>query len=133
MLLHLLNNSEKAKFLELALYVANIDNNFNKQEKEKIKEICKEIELECNKFDSKINIDEIINFFAKSEDFKKKIVFIEILCLMLVDGIVKEEKAFLEKLKEHFQLDDEFESKVISWCQEFNKIKLNGFLLLKGA
>ena len=96
-----------------------------------MKEICKEMELDCKEFDLKTDIDEVVDFFAKGEEFKKRVVFIEILCLMLVDGIVQEEKEFLEKLKEKFKLDNEFESKVINWCQEFYKIKFDGFLLLK--
>jgi uncharacterized tellurite resistance protein B-like protein len=131
MFLHLLNETEKVKFLELAVYVANVDNEFSQKEKEKIKEICKEMELDCKEVELKTDIDEVVDFFAKCEEFKKRVVFIEILCLMLVDGIVQEEKEFLEKLKEKFKLDNEFESKVIKWCQEFYKIKFDGFLLLK--
>ncbi len=130
MLLYLLDYEEKKMFKNLALIVAKSDNDFTDKEKKKIKDFCKEMNIKCDDFNNDVKLESIISFFSKKELFKRKIVVMEILCLMLVDGLVNEEREILNKLIKEFKLENNFEDKVIDWCQEYNKIIFDAFLLI---
>jgi len=130
MFLNLLDYEEKTVFKQLAVLVARADGDFSDREKEKIGEFCKEMGIECGDLKEDMNLDEIAGFFSKKEAFKKKAVVFEILCLMLVDGLVREEKKILKFLLERLGIDKSFEEKVLKWCQEYNRLKFEAFLLI---
>ena len=130
MFLKLLTDEEKRLFLNLAIYIASVDNDFTDKEKEKIKVFCKEMEIECENFITKLSLNDVLDKLNFLEVFKKKIVLLEIVCLMLVDGLVKEEEKVLDQMIEKFGLDISLKDKMIKWCQKYNQILLEGYLLI---
>lgn len=89
-----LQAKEKFSFLQLAHYLARIDNSYGKKEEEIILEYCLEMGIEnLSFFDEKsFLLEDILKDFKSKQS--KRIVVLELLILVHIDGIVhlKEEK-----------------------------------------
>ncbi|MDD2291048.1 MAG: TerB family tellurite resistance protein [Aliarcobacter sp.] len=106
MLLMKLQAKEKFSFLQLAHYLARIDNKYGQKEEEIILEYCTEMGIEnLDSFDfDNFSLDKILNDF-KSES-SKRIVILELMILIHIDHTFNlNEKKLIQKISESFGID----------------------------
>lgn len=86
MFLMKLQSKEKFSFLQLAHYLARIDNVFGKKEEDFIFEYCSEMGIEnIDKFNVEdFNLEDILNDFKSIES--KRIVVLELMILIHIDS-----------------------------------------------
>lgn len=101
-----LESKEKFSFLQLAHYLARIDNKFGEREEEIISEYCTEMGIEnLDSFDMQtFSLDKILNDF-KSEK-SKRIVILELMILIHIDHSFNiNEQILMEKISQSFGID----------------------------
>ena len=106
MLLMKLQSREKFSFLQLAHYLARIDNKFGVREEEIILEYCVEMGIEnLDSFDlENFSLEKILKDF-KSES-SKKIVILELMILIHIDHSFNlNEKKIIQRISENFGID----------------------------
>ena len=106
MLLMKLQSKEKFSFLQLAHYLARIDNKFGEREEEIISEYCTEMGIEnLDSFDfENFSLEKILKDF-KSES-SKKIVILELMILIHIDHSFNlNEKKLIQRISENFGID----------------------------
>ena len=106
MLLMKLQSREKFSFLQLAHYLARIDNKYGKREEEIILEYCVEMGIEnLDSFDfENFSLEKILKDF-KSES-SKKIVILELMILIHIDHSFNlNEKKLIQRISENFGID----------------------------
>ena len=106
MLLMKLQSKEKFSFLQLAHYLARIDNDFGAREEEIILEYCVEMGIEnLDSFDfENFSLEKILKDF-KSES-SKKIVILELMILIHIDHSFNlNEKKLIQRISENFGID----------------------------
>ena len=106
MLLMKLQSREKFSFLQLAHYLARVDNKYGEKEEEIILEYCTEMGIEnLDSFDfDNFSLDNILKDF-KSEK-SKRIVILELMILIHIDHIFNiNEKKLIQKISDSFGID----------------------------
>ena len=106
MLLMKLQSKEKFSFLQLAHYLARVDNHYGKKEEEIILEYCTEMGIEnIGSFDfDNFSLDNILKDFKSQRS--KRIVILELMILIHIDHIFNiNEKKLIEKISESFGID----------------------------
>ena len=106
MLLMKLESKEKFSFLQLAHYLARVDNHYGKKEEEIILEYCTEMGIEnIGSFDfDNFSLDNILKDFKSQRS--KRIVILELMILIHIDHIFNiNEKKLIEKISESFWID----------------------------
>ena len=116
MLLMKLQSKEKFSFLQLAHYLARIDNKFGEREEEIISEYCTEMGIEnLDNFDMEnFSLDNILKDF-KSEA-SKRIVILELMILIHIDHNFNiNEQILMEKISSSFGIDLEDVNDYSQW------------------
>ena len=106
MLLMKLEAREKFAFLQLAHYLARVDNKYGKREEDIILEYCVEMGIEnLDSFDlENFSLEKILKDF-KSES-SKKIVILELMILIHIDHSFNlNEKKIIQRISENFGID----------------------------
>ena len=106
MLLMKLQSKEKFSFLQLAHYLARVDNKYGKREEEIILEYCVEMGIEnLDSFDfENFSLEKILKDF-KSES-SKKIVILELMILIHIDHTFNlNEKILIQRISESFGIN----------------------------
>ena len=106
MLLMKLQSKEKFSFLQLAHYLARVDNKYGKREEEIILEYCSEMGIEnLDSFDfENFSLENILKDF-KSEA-SRRIVILELMILIHIDHSFNlNEKKLIQKISENFGID----------------------------
>lgn len=106
MLLMKLQAREKFAFLQLAHYLARIDNDFGKSEEEIILEYCDEMGIEnIDSFDmTNFSLDDILKNF-KSEK-SKRIVILELMILIHIDNNFNiNEQILMDQISQNFGIN----------------------------
>lgn len=111
MLLSLLNRKEKLKFLDLAVYMVDVDGEPNAVEKRLLEMMLAEVGEGIAKeytFDGSENIDSTIQFFLDSNKVVRNIVFLNLIKILLVDDLYNtSEHLFLEEIQKKFGISAE--------------------------
>ncbi|MBP9490310.1 MAG: TerB family tellurite resistance protein [Aliarcobacter sp.] len=106
MLLMKLQSKEKFSFLQLAHYLARVDNKYGRREEEIILEYCSEMGIEnLDSFDfENFSLENILKDF-KSEA-SRRIVILELMILIHIDHSFNlNEKKLIQKISENFGID----------------------------
>ena len=106
MLLMKLQSKEKFSFLQLAHYLARVENKYGQKEEEIILEYCSEMGIEnLDSFDfENFSLENILKDF-KSEA-SKRIVILELMILIHIDHSFNlNEKKLIQKISENFGID----------------------------
>jgi len=105
MVLYRLNEEEKKAFLELAHYLARVDNNFMDKEKEIIKQYCIEMNIQDIEYDkNKFDLNKTLQKFKNPKS--QKIVLLEIMALIYADNILHPaEKRVLNVMCKEFNIN----------------------------
>lgn len=108
MLLMKLEAREKFSFLQLAHYLARIDNNYGSKEEEIILEYCSEMGIEnLEAFEiENFSLEKILNDFKSKKS--QKIVLLELMILIYIDQEFHiNEKEIIDKISTKFQFENE--------------------------
>jgi hypothetical protein len=131
MFLSILNNQEKEDFLNLIINVAEIDGDFTQTEKNQIGAYVLEMGLNLKEKEEYNKTSEaLLNKLSQSSNEVKKAIFVEVIALMLVDGMKDEEKVLLTQMQNKFNFDDKFKSDAINWYSEILPLYKKGFELV---
>lgn len=123
MLLMKLESREKFAFLQLAHYLARVDNSFGKEEEEVILEYCDEMGIEnIDSFDMEnFNLEATLNNFKSKRS--KKIVVLELMILVHIDSIFNiNEQISIEKISQNFGIETKDLNDFSSWGKSVAKL-----------
>lgn len=123
MLLMKLEAREKFAFLQLAHYLARVDNNFGKEEEEVILEYCDEMGIEnIDSFDmDSFNLEATLNNFKSKRS--KKIVVLELMILVHIDSVFNiNEQILIEKISQNFGISTKDLNDFSSWGKSVAKL-----------
>lgn len=110
MFLSLLSKKEKLKFLDLAIYMVDIDGEPTTVEKRILNKMFSEVEdvREEYSFTRTSSIDETIKFFETTNPVVKNIVFLNLVTISMEDDLYNtSEMLFLEDLQKTFKIPSE--------------------------
>ncbi len=117
MFLSYLSRKEKLKFLDLAIYMADIDGEPTNIEKRVLTKMFAEVEevREEYTFTKSESIDETIEFFVNSNPVVKNIVYLNLVTISMEDDLYNtSELLFLEGLQNKFGISAEKRRDLIS-------------------
>ena len=123
MLLMKLESREKFAFLQLAHYLARVDNSFGKEEEEVILEYCDEMGIEnIDSFDMEnFNSEATLNNFKSKRS--KKIVVLELMILVHIDSVFNiNEQILIEKISQNFGIETKDLNDFSSWGKSVAKL-----------
>ena len=117
MFLSLLNRKEKLKFLDLAIYMIDIDGAPNEIEKRLLDMMIAELGEVCDEytFEKSLPIEETIDFFAMSNQVVKNIIYLNLVKITMTDDLYNtSEHLFLELLQDKFGIGFEKRRELMS-------------------
>ena len=123
MLLMKLEAREKFAFLQLAHYLARVDNNFGKEKEEVILEYCDEMGIEnIDSFDmDSFNLEATLNNFKSQRS--RKIVVLELMILVHIDSVFNiNEQILIEKISQNFGISTKDLNDFSSWGKSVAKL-----------
>ncbi len=106
MFLNLFNQEEKENFLELVYKIANLDGNYDEDEKELINNY--KIELGLSHIPDTSSIETLIKFFSEKSEQIQKIVWFELYAVIMADDVVAQaETKIIDLVKKDFTISEE--------------------------
>ncbi|MDX4058466.1 TerB family tellurite resistance protein [Aliarcobacter skirrowii] len=123
MLLMKLQSREKFAFLQLAHYLARVDNNFGKEEEDIILDYCDEMGIDnIDSFDnSKFDLEEILRNFKSQRS--RKIVLMELMILVHIDTVFNiNEQVVIEKISKYFDISQKDIENFSAWGKSVAKL-----------
>lgn len=116
MLLMKLSDEIKKYYLNLSLCLAKADGIFSDTEKKLIDAQCAEMGIGNNRYEEDHTYDDICKKIKdKATNSEKKIIFIELISLALVDEeFVDEEKKFIEQIREMLGIPKEVSEQAVN-------------------
>lgn len=110
MFLSLLKEKEKLKFLDLAMYMVDIDGSATEFEKVLLDRMCREVGhvVTDYSFVNSDSIDVTMDFFKKCNRVVKNIVFLNLMIISMSEDLYNTtEHLFIEKLQKLFDITPE--------------------------
>ena len=107
MWLSLLNTKETLKFLDLAIYMVTLDGDPTDAQKNILERISREVGFVVSdySFDKRDSVEETIEFFAKSNQVVKNVVYLNLVKISLVEDLYNTtEHAFLETIQKKLNI-----------------------------
>lgn len=123
MFLMKLQSKEKFAFLQLAHFLARIDNTFGDKEEEIILEYCTEMGIHnLDSFDMEsFSLEKNLKNYSSTSS--KKIVVLELMILIHIDDIFNiDEKIIMKKILDKFNLDGKKVEKYSKWGEDVAKL-----------
>ena len=108
MYLSMLDNEKRHLFLNLEIYMSQIDGDFSEEEKTIINAHCIEMHIDNNNYEPDIPRDEVLKALRETlTSQEKKIVFLELAATILADNVYHEaEKKLVENLAELLDISE---------------------------
>ena len=110
MLLSLLNKKEMLKFLDLAIYMVDIDGEPTQYEKTILNRMIAELEAVKDEYSFRLtdSVENTIEFFTKCNSVVKNIVYLNLVVISMEDDLYNtSELLFLEKIQKKFGISAE--------------------------
>lgn len=108
MFLYKLSNTEKHLFLDLEIYMAMIDGEFNDAEKRMIDLHAVEMRVDHNQYTPEKSIDEVRSSIKRLDTRTKRVFFFELIATVMSDGVyTSDEKTLIENLAVMFDIDND--------------------------
>ena len=110
MLLSLLNKKEMLKFLDLAIYMVDIDGEPTQYEKTILNKMLAELEAVKEEYSFRLtdSVENTIDFFTKCNSVVKNIVYLNLVVISMEDDLYNtSELLFLEKIQKKFGISAE--------------------------
>ena len=134
MFLSLLNQKETLKFLDLAIYMVDIDGEPTEIEKSILEKMFREVGYIVNEysFEYSDSIEETIEFFVHSNRIVKSVVFLNLVKITMIDDLYNTtEHLFLEQLQEKFDITPERRRELMGLVYEERDIRERAVRVLK--
>lgn len=134
MFLSLLNQKETLKFLDLAIYMVDIDGEPTEVEKNILERMFREVGYVVTdySFQNSASIEETIDFFVNTNRVVKNVVFLNLVKITLIDDLYNTtEHLFLEKLQEKFDITPERRRELMSLAYEERDLRERTARILK--
>ena len=117
MFLSLLNKKEKLKFLDLAIYMVDIDGEPNETEKRVLSKMLAEVEEVKDEYSFEMtdSIENTINFFKDCNKVVRNVVYLNLVKISMEDDLYNtSELLFLETIQKKFAINAEKRREIIS-------------------
>jgi hypothetical protein len=117
MFLSLLNKKEMLKFLELAIYMVDIDGETTDVEKRVLTKMIAELDAVKDEFSFRLadTVENTINFFASANQVLRKVVYLNLVTISMEDDLYNtSELLFLKKIQKVFEITAEKRRELIS-------------------
>ena len=117
MFLSLLNKKEMLKFLDLAIYMVDIDGEPTDVEKRVLTKMIAELDAVKDEFSFRLadTVENTINFFASANQVVKNVVYLNLVTISMEDDLYNtSELLFLEKNQKVFEITAEKRRELIS-------------------
>lgn len=117
MFLSLLNKKEMLKFLDLAIYMVDIDGEPTDVEKRILTKMIAELDQVKDEYSFRLTdtIENTIEFFMKSNQVVKNVVYLNLITISMEDDLYNtSELLFLEELQKKFGISSEKRRELIS-------------------
>lgn len=121
MFLNLFNQEEKENFLELVYKIANLDGNYDEDERELINNY--KIELGLSHIPDTSSIEALIKVFSEKSEQIQKIVWFELYAVIMADEVVAEgESKIIDLVKKDFTITEESISNIQDLAIDLKKV-----------
>ncbi|RIA78592.1 hypothetical protein EI71_00153 [Anaeroplasma bactoclasticum] len=117
MFLSLLNKKEMLKFLDLAIYMVDIDGEPTDVEKRVLTKMIAELDAVKDEFSFRLadTVENTINFFASANQVVRNVVYLNLVTISMEDDLYNtSELLFLEKIQKVFEITAEKRRELIS-------------------
>lgn len=117
MLLSLLNKKEMLKFLDLAIYMVDIDGEPTQTEQRVLNKMIAELDQVKDEysFEKKASIEETIDFFKDCNKVVKNVVYLNLVVISMEDDLYNtSELLFLETIQKKFNITAEKRRELIA-------------------
>ena len=134
MFLSLLNQKETLKFLDLAIYMVDIDGEPTEIEKNIWEKMFREVGYIVNEysFQYSASIEETVEFFVNSNRIVKSVVFLNLVKITMTDDLYNTtEHLFLEQIQEKFDITPERRRELMSLVYEERDLRERAARVLK--
>lgn len=123
MFLNQLSSEEKNAFISLSVKISESNGSFDSEEKEMIKEYCKEMEIPVFDAEKVEKVEDIIAVFKESTDHIKRVVILESLGLAYSDGkIDPEEDALMREFAVKIGVDEATYEEIEQLLNKYNLV-----------
>ena len=134
MFLSYLNKKEMLKFLDLAVYMVDIDGEPTDVEKKVLNKMIAELDQVKDEytFRKTDTIENTINFFINCNQVVKNIVYLNLVTISLEDDLYNtSELLFLQKVQEEFEISNEKRRELISLVYAQRDLREKGIRIIK--
>ena len=117
MFLSLLNKKEMLKFLDLAIYMVDIDGEPTDVEKRVLTKMIAELDAVKDEFSFRLadTVENTINFFQSANQVVRNVVYLNLVTISMEDDLyTTSELLFLEKIQKVFEISAEKRRELIS-------------------
>lgn len=117
MFLSLLNKKEMLKFLDLAIYMVDIDGEPTQYEKRILNKMIAELDEVKDEYSFRLtdSVENTIDFFAHTNKVVKNVVYLNLVIISMEDDLYNtSELLFLEKIQKKFDISAEKRRELIS-------------------
>ena len=126
MFLRLLNDNLKPKFLHLAKNAAETNSNYDDIEKELIKTMASEMNIEAKTSESYSEAELLAEIVSNSYIAEKKIMLFEIIAILQSDEVIDEDETrFLYHVAKAFNIDDDTISLMITYVSDYKRLYID--------
>ncbi|MCR5113209.1 MAG: hypothetical protein K6A63_04665 [Acholeplasmatales bacterium] len=134
MLLSLLNKKEMLKFLDLAIYMVDIDKEPTEVEKKVLKKMINELEPVKDEYTFRLTdtVENTVEFFVNANNVVKNIVYLNLVTISMEDDLYNtSEWLFLEKLQKQFEISNEKRRELISLVYAYRDLREKSIRIVK--
>ena len=134
MFLSYLNKKEMLKFLDLAVYMVDIDGEPTDVEKKVLNKMIAELDQVKDEytFRKTDTVENTINFFINCNQVVKNIVYLNLVTISMEDDLYNtSELLFLQKVQEKFEISNEKRRELISLVYAQRDLREKGIRIIK--
>jgi hypothetical protein len=134
MLLSLLNKKEMLKFLDLAVYMVDIDGEPNEVEKRVLAKMVAELDKVKDEYSFRKteSIENTIEFFVNCNQVVKNIVYLNLVIISMEDDLYNtSELLFLEEVQKRFNISNDKRREIISIVYDERDIRERASRIIK--
>ncbi len=134
MFLSLLNRKEMLKFLDLAIYMVDIDGEPTEVEKRVITKMIAELDQVKDEYSFRLtdSVENTIDFFTNSNSVVKNVVYLNLVTISMEDDLYNtSELLFLEQIQKKFDISNEKRRELISIVYAYRDLREKSLRIIK--
>ena len=134
MFLSLLNKKEMLKFLDLAIYMVDIDGEPTQYEKHILAKMIAELDQVKEEYSFRLtdSVENTINFFTNCNKVVKNVVYLNLVIISMEDDLYNtSELLFLEEVQKRFNISNDKRREIISIVYDERDIRERASRIIK--